>query len=198
MRCSRPDGWSRIGNFLNWWACVRTKADWCLDGDIWIAILALFMSTSRRETTSSGRRINLPIFWTWKESEADRSLMGVRTGCWDVRTDARWNRSFSIQCRVRTERYVVRTGKTHRPNGWNNGQMGVRTGWPFVWTADKEFEIFYLFHSAESSENALTSGISIYSIFTHKGFCPNTEWGQNTNIIYSFFLDSWNIQKLEA
>jgi hypothetical protein len=31
--------------------------------------------------------INLPLFWTWKESEADRSLRGVRTGCWDVRTD---------------------------------------------------------------------------------------------------------------
>jgi hypothetical protein len=47
--------------------------------------------------------------------------------------------------------------------------------------ADRESEIFYLFRSAESSENALTSGISVYSIFTHKWFCPNTEWGQNTN-----------------
>jgi hypothetical protein len=24
MRCKRLDGWSRIGNFLNWWARVRT------------------------------------------------------------------------------------------------------------------------------------------------------------------------------
>jgi len=41
--------------------------------------------------------INLPFFWTWKESEADQSLRGVRMGCWDVRTDTSWNSSFSIQ-----------------------------------------------------------------------------------------------------
>jgi hypothetical protein len=127
--------------------------------------------------------------WTWKEYEADRSLM-------DVRTDASWNRSFSIQWRVRTERYVVRTddaglsgirtGWTRRPDGWNSRQMGVRTGWHFIRTADRESEIFYLFRSAESSENALTSEIPVYSIFTHKWFCPNTEWGQNTNIHYCF------------
>jgi glutamate racemase len=29
-------------------------------------------------------------------------------------------------------------------------------------------EFFYLFRSAESSEKALTSGIPVYSIFTHK------------------------------
>jgi len=39
--------------------------------------------------------------------------------------------------------------------------MGVRT-------ANKESEIFYLFRSAESSENALTSGILFYNIFTRK------------------------------
>jgi len=61
--------------------------------------------------------------------------------------------------------------------------MGVQTGWHVVWTTDRETEIFYLFRSAESSENALTSGIPIYSIFTHKWFCPNTEWGQNTNTL---------------
>jgi hypothetical protein len=119
MGGKRPDGWSRIGNFLNWWARVRTNADWCPDGDIWIAILALCMSASGRETTSSGRCINLPISWTWKEYEADRSLMDVRTGCWEVQTDASWNKSFSIQCRVRTERYVVQTD--------DDGLSGVRT-----------------------------------------------------------------------
>jgi len=184
MRGWRPDSWSRIDNFLNWWAYVWTNADWHPDGDIWIAILALFMSASGRETTSSGQCINLPIFWTWKESEADRSLMDIRTGCWDVQTDASWNRSFSIQWRVQTERYVVQTddaglsgvrsGWIRRPDRWNSGQMDVPM-------ADKEFEIFYLFRSAESSENALTSGIHVYSIFTHKWFCQNIEWGQNTN-----------------
>jgi hypothetical protein len=126
MRGRRPDGWSRIGNFLNWWARVQTNADWRPDGDIWIAILALFMRASGRETTSSGRCINLPIFWTWKESEADQSLMDVRTGCWDVRMDASWNRSFSIQWRVQTERYVVRTDDA--------GLSGVRTVWHVVRT----------------------------------------------------------------
>jgi hypothetical protein len=121
MRGRRPDGWCRIGNFLNWWARVWTNADWCLDGDIWIAILVLFGSGSRWETTSSRRCINLPIFWTWKESKADLSLMDVRTRCWEVRTDGSWNRSFSIQWRVRTERYVVRTDDA--------GLSGVRTGW---------------------------------------------------------------------
>jgi hypothetical protein len=120
MKGRRLDGWSRIGNFLNRWARVRTNADWRLDGCIWIAILALFMSASGREITSSGRCINLPLFWTWKESEADRSLMDVRTGCWDVWTDANWNRSFLIQWRVRTEKYVVRTDDACL--------SGVRTG----------------------------------------------------------------------
>jgi hypothetical protein len=55
--------------------------------------------------------VDLPIYWTWKESEADQSLMDVKTGCWEVRTDASWNRSFSTQCRVRTE-------KIRRPDGW--------------------------------------------------------------------------------
>jgi hypothetical protein len=125
-----------------------------------------------------------PYSELWKESEAGQSLLGVRT-------DESWNRSFSIQWKVRTERYVVRTddaslsgvrsGWTCHSNGWNSGQMDVRTGWHVVWTADRESEIFYLFRNAESSENALTSGIPVYSIFTHKWFCPNTECGQNTN-----------------
>jgi hypothetical protein len=76
----------------------------------------------------------------------------------------------------------VRSGWTRRPDGWNSGLMGVWTGWHVVQTADRETEIFYLFRSAESSENALTSGIPVYSIFTHKWFFPNTEWGQNTNM----------------
>jgi len=34
-----------------------------------------------------------------------------------------------------------------------------------------------------SDLQTLNSGIPVYSIFTHKWFCPNTEWGQNTNSI---------------
>jgi hypothetical protein len=58
-----------------------------------------------------------------------------------------------------------------RPDRWNSGPMGVRTGCHFVRKAARESEIF----SVESSENALTSGIPVYNIFTHKLFCPNTE-----------------------
>jgi hypothetical protein len=61
MRGRRPNGWSRIGNFHISCTRVRTKADWRPDGDIWTTILALFMSASRRETTSSVRCNNLPI-----------------------------------------------------------------------------------------------------------------------------------------
>jgi len=85
--------------------------------------------------------------WTWKESEVNRSLMDVRTGCWDVRTDASWNRSFSIQWRVRTDDAClsgVWTVWTRRLEGWNSRQMGVRTGLLFVRTADRESEFFYL------------------------------------------------------
>jgi len=72
------------------------------DNDIWIAILVLFM-------IASGRCVNLPIFRTWKESETVWVQRGIRTGCWDVWTDASW--SLSIQCRVQTE-------KIRRPDGW--------------------------------------------------------------------------------
>jgi hypothetical protein len=43
------------------------------------------------DTTSSGRLIDLPFIGTWKESETVRVLIGVRTGYFDVRTDASWN-----------------------------------------------------------------------------------------------------------
>jgi hypothetical protein len=73
------------------------QADWSTDGCIWIAILALWMSASGRESTSSGRLHQSSLIWSLeRKSEADRSLEVVRTGCWDVRTNASWNRSFSM------------------------------------------------------------------------------------------------------
>jgi hypothetical protein len=45
-------------------------------------------------------------------------------------------------------------GMTCRPDEWNSGQMGV-------WTADKDFEIFCLESSAETSETLLNSGIPV-------------------------------------
>jgi hypothetical protein len=128
MKGRRPDGWSRIGNFHISCTRVWTKAEWRPDGDIWIAILALFM-------TASVRCINLPIFWTWKESEADRSLM-------DVRTNASWNRSFSIQWMVRTDRHVVWTDDAglsyvRTVDQWTDGCPDGITrrldGWQGIW-----------------------------------------------------------------
>jgi hypothetical protein len=75
----------------------------------------------------------------------------------------------------RRKRYVVQTDDVGWSSVWsewtcrlderNSGQMDIRTGWHFVRTADRESEIFYLFRSAESFENTLTSGIPVYNIF---------------------------------
>jgi hypothetical protein len=127
--------------------------------------------------------------WTWKESEADQSLIDVRTGFLEVQTDASWNRSFSIQWRVRTERYVIQTDDASLSGIWTGWHVvqtdGTMDRWAFGrddtssgrLTGNLKSSIF----NAESSENALTSGIPVYSTFTYKWFCPNTEWGQNTN-----------------
>jgi hypothetical protein len=64
---TRPDGWSRIGNLLLWWTRVPTTTIRRPDGDIWNAILALRRRASGRDTTSSGRLIDLPFLGTWKE-----------------------------------------------------------------------------------------------------------------------------------
>jgi hypothetical protein len=64
---SRPEGWSRIGNFLLWFTRVRTTAVRCRDGQIWIAILTLWIRASEPDTTSSKQLIDLPFLGTWKE-----------------------------------------------------------------------------------------------------------------------------------
>jgi hypothetical protein len=173
MRGRRPDGWSRIGNFLNRWARVRTNADWRPNGGIWIVILALFMSTFGRDNTSSGRCINLPLFWIWKESEADWSLMDVRTGCWDVRTDASWNISISIQWRVRTEKYVVRTDKA--VDRLTSGRDDASSGWL---TGNLKSFIFF---AVQSLLKMLWKVESLFTTSLHISDFVQTEWGQNTN-----------------
>jgi len=183
MRDRRPDGWSRIGNFHISCTRVRTNAHWRPDEGIWIAILALCMSASERETTSSGWLyqssliLNLERIWSW--SITDRrpdGLLRCLDGCrleqklldtvegLDGKTRRPDGWCWSVECL---------NGMTRRLDGWNSGQMGVRTGWHIVWTANREPESFYLLRSAESSENALNSGIPVYNIFTHKWFCPN-------------------------
>jgi hypothetical protein len=59
------------------------------------------------------------------------------------------------------DEHVVRTDGTvdRWTSGWDDTSSGMLTG-------NLKSSIF--FRSAESSENALTSGIPVYSIFTHK------------------------------
>jgi hypothetical protein len=118
---SRPDGWSRIGNFLLWWTRVWTTAVRRLDGDIWIVILE-----SGRDTTSSGRLIDLPFIGTWKESETIRVLRGVRTCWWNIRTDASW---------IEPSQHSGGSGRRDTSSGWMMlGLSGVRTVWHVVRT----------------------------------------------------------------
>jgi hypothetical protein len=149
------------------------------------------MRASGQESTSSGRCINLPIFWTCKESEADRSLMDVWTGCWDVRTNASWNRSFLIQWRVRTERYVIRTDDAGlssvrtvwhvvQTNGavdrWASGRDNTSTG---LLTGNLKSSIFF---AVQSLLKMLWHVESLFTTSLHiSDFVQNTEWGQNTN-----------------
>jgi hypothetical protein len=142
MRGSSPDGWSRIGNFHISCTRVRTKADWRPDGDIWIAILALRRRASGRDTTSSGRLNQSSYIWTWKESEAGRVLIGVRTCCWVVRTDASWIET--SRHNVGSERKCTSSGRMEQ---WSDGRPD---GWQGT-------EIFDLSRSAKSSESALNS-----------------------------------------
>jgi hypothetical protein len=159
MRGSRPDGWSPIGNFYISWTRVRTKADWRPEGDIWIAILALRRRASGRDTTSFGRLNNLSFIETWKEFETGRVPRGVRTCCWNVRTDASWIKpsrhsgGFGRKCTssgrmmlvlfgVRTVWHVFRTDGTMVR--WASGRDGS-----IVWTTDREpkSSIFFLVQS---------------------------------------------------
>jgi len=58
-------------------------------------------------------------------------------------------------------------GMVRRPDGWNSGQMGVRTGWLNRSDGWQGTEIFDLSRSVKYSKSALNSGIHVYSIFTH-------------------------------
>jgi hypothetical protein len=156
---SRPDGWSRIGNFFLWWTRVRTTTVRRLDADNWITILALRRRVSERDTTSSGRLIDLPFLGTWKEirnwSSTERRsdvLLKRPNGC-------KLDRTFSTQWRVRTERHVVRMddawsvwspdGMACRPDGWNSDRLSSGRDGSIVRTANRELRIFWLWSISE-------------------------------------------------
>jgi hypothetical protein len=165
---SRPDGWSQIGNFLLWWTPVWTKVVWRPDGCIWIAILALWRRAFGRDTTSSGRLIDLPFIGTWKESETVRVQRGFRTGCWDVRTDVSWTepsrhsgwsrwkctsseRMMLGLSGVRTVWHIVQIDRivtdgrpnemTHRPDGWQGTENLLTL--KHLWVVESLWNIFY-------------------------------------------------------
>jgi hypothetical protein len=163
-----------------------TSWRWYLNYD-----LDLFMSASRHETTSSGRCINLPIselgknlklinhWWMFGRAAemSGRMLAGTEASRYSGgsgRKDTLSGRMMLVCLASSRDEHVVRTDGTvdRWTSGWDDTSSGMLTG-------NLKSSIF--FRSAESSENALTSGIPVYSIFTHKWFCPNTEWGQTTN-----------------
>jgi hypothetical protein len=176
MRGSRLDGWSWIRNFHISCTRVRTKSDWRPDGDIWIVILALRRRATGRDTSSSGRLIDLSFIGTWKESETGWVLRGVRTGCWDVRTDASWidtsrhsggserkcmssGRMMLGLIGVRTVWHVVRTnGSVVR---WSSGRDGS-----IVRTADREPKSS-IFHSIQSLLRVLWIVESLFTVSLH-------------------------------
>jgi hypothetical protein len=154
MGDERPDGWTSTRNFHicyarsgPWQAVVQTVT-------FELRFLPYEWAHPDGNPRCPNGWSNLPLNWTWKESEADRSLRGVRTGCWDVRTYASWNSSFSIQWRsgrkytssgrmmlslsgVRMVWHIVRT------DGTVDRLVSRRDGTIFR-TADREPEIFWL------------------------------------------------------
>jgi hypothetical protein len=173
---SRPNGWSQIGNFHISCTCVWTKADWRPDGDIWIAILALRRRASGRDTTSSGWLNQSSHIWTWKESEVGRVLIGVRTCCWVVQTDASWietsrhsggsrrkctssGRMMLCLTGVRTVWQVVRTDGT--VVRWASGRDGS-----IVRTADREQKSL-IFHAVQSLLRVLWIVESLFTASLH-------------------------------
>jgi len=111
-----------------------------------------------------GKNLMLVEYWEASGRAAKTS------GLMQARTKASWHSEgpdgWCLVCRA--------SWRNDTSSGWmNSRQMSVRTGWvdrPDGWQG---IENFCLECSAESSENALNSGIPVYSIFTHMWFYPN-------------------------
>jgi len=131
---------------------------------IWIAILALWMSASGRESTSSGRLQQSSHICVWKEIlKLDRTVRVV----W---TYASWSSSKLLDTKEGSD------GNPHRPDGWWFSLMCVRTVCHVVQTVDAldiwasgwydtssgrlaRNRIFWLANCTESSRTLLNSGI---------------------------------------
>jgi hypothetical protein len=133
-------------------------AGWHPDVWIWIAILALWMSASGRDSTSSGQLQQSSHICVWKEIlKLDRTLRVVLTGCWIVRTDASWSSSklldtekgldgwcFSLMC-FRMVWHVVRM--TSALDSWAPGLYDTSS------ERQAGNRIFWLLNCAESFGN---------------------------------------------
>jgi hypothetical protein len=156
-------------------------ADWRLDGWIWIAILALWVTASGRESTSSWRLQQSSLIWTWKENmKLDHWESSERAAETSERMQAgtkgsrcRW---VSGRKSTSSERMILWSvehpdGMVRRPDGWNYRQMSVRTGWHVVRTAGKEPKSLTR-KQCRISGTLLNCGIPVKNIFTYKWFCP--------------------------
>lgn len=103
-------------------------ADWRSDDCIWILILALWMSTSGRESTSSGRLNQSSLIWTWKKSEAWSNTVRLLDGLL-----SRLNGRKLEQKLLDTVKGPDR--KTHHLDGWCFSLSSVQTVWHVVRTA---------------------------------------------------------------
>jgi hypothetical protein len=155
-----------------------------LDGHIWIAILALRRRGSRRDTTSSGRLIDLPFLGTWKEIRNWSStgwrpdmLLKRPDGCKLAQKllDTVWGPDKMNTSSGRMMLVCLASGRddtsSERMDQWTDRRPDrmARSSGRLIGNL--------IFFDLET----LNSGIPVYSIFTLKWFCPNTEWGQNTN-----------------
>jgi len=184
MGDGHPDGYSLTRNFHISNVRVRTTAVRRPNGHIWIAILALSRRASGRDTTLSWWLIDLPFLGTWKEirnwlstGTCPDMLLKRLDGCKLAQKllDTVWGLDRMNTSSGRMMLVCLASGRDDTSSGrmeqWTDGRpdgMARSSG--------------RLTGNLNSSDlQTLNSGIPIYSIFTLKWFCPNTEWGQNTN-----------------
>jgi hypothetical protein len=158
----------------------QTSGQWYLKCDS--CLKETRVRTVDRSSLSWNLERNLKLIEYWEASgraaetsgrmQARENLLDTVEGPdWETRRPDRWCLVFLASGR---ERHVVRTDGT--VDRWASERDDTSSG---RLTGNLKSSIF--FRCAESSENALTSGIRVYNIITHTWFCPNTEWGQNTN-----------------
>jgi hypothetical protein len=152
------------------------------NGCIWIAILALWMSASGRESTSSGRLHQSSLIWTWKEN---LKLIDHRTSSERVAET-----SGRMQAGIEASRYSGGSGQNpHRPDEWClvcrvSGRNGMSSRRLELWIDERPdgmasrpdscqgTDFSWLANSAETLEHFWIAKSLLKNIFTYKWFCP--------------------------